>query len=147
VAGAVITLGGSLTVSPPTVVGTVVSSSPANTVPAGVSQVPLTLSVSPKQSPVNTGLRHKLLASPSSFVTLSGLGSGDDVTTADTLYIKSDAPIQIRQTMQNPAGGSPIVSIETLGGVKFQEFPASGYLTLLEAMGSANLEVFISGPM
>jgi hypothetical protein len=137
---------GSLTVSPPTVVGTVLSSSPLGTVPAGVSQVPLVLSMSPKQSAVNTGLRHKALNSPSSFVTLSGLGASDDVTTADTLYLKSDSAIQIRLTMQDPAGGSPIVSIETLIGLKVQEFPQAGYLTLLEAMGIANLELMISGP-
>ena len=119
----VLVLSGTLTVSPPSVTGTTIAASPSGTVPAGVSQVPLATNPPTKQSAVQTGLRHKSLNSSGSFQILSGLGATDDVTTADTIYVKSDAPIQLRLTQVNPAGGSPIVSIVNLFGMLFQEFP------------------------
>jgi len=142
----VLALSGSLTASPPSVTGTTLQPTPAGFVPQGVSQTPLALNPSTKQSAVQTGLRHKSLSSPSSMQAISGLGTGGDVTTADTLYLKSDAPIQVQLTQQNLAGGSPVVSVVNLYGTLLLEFPPSGYLTGIEAQGTANLEILISGP-
>ncbi len=138
-------LAGSITVSPQSVVGTTLSSSPLGTVPAGVTQIPFSATPSPKPSS-RMGGGSKVLSSPSAFQTISGLGPTDDVTTADTIYVKSDAPIQLQLTMQNLGGGSPVVSVVNVYGTFWIELPPSGYATGLAAQGSANLEVIISGP-
>lgn len=142
----VLQLSGSLSVTPPSVTGTTLAASPNGTVPAGASQVPLVLNPPTKQSAVQTGIRHKSLNSSGGMQVISGLGTGDDVTTADTLYIKTDAPITLQLTTQNPAGGSALVSVVPLGGSAVWEFPFGGYLIGLSAQGVANLEILISGP-
>ena len=143
----VIQISGQLTQSPPGVTGTTIGAGLGQGgVPQSVSQEPLALSPPVKQSAVCTGLRHKSLNSSGSFQTLTGLGTSDDVTTADTIYLKSDAPIQVQVTQQNPAGGSPIVSVLNIIGTYLQEFPAGGYATGITAQGIANLSVLFSGP-
>lgn len=143
--GSQIQVNGSITQSPPNVVGTTISAWPNGTVPAGTIQIPLLLTPSPKQS-ARCAKGSRVLNSPSSFQVISGLGATDDVTTADTLYLKCDGPIQLQLTMVNPAGGSPIVSVVNLFGSCLLEFPSAGYLTGLAAQGNANLEFLISGP-
>jgi hypothetical protein len=138
-------LSGTLSVTPPSVVGTPTSSFPFGFIPKGTSQIPLATTPSPKQSVKMSG-GNKSVASPGAFQTISGLGATDDVTTADTVYIESDAIMQIQITQQNPAGGSPIVSVVNLYGTMWIEFPATGYATGLAAQGTGNLEVLISGP-
>ncbi len=137
-------LAGSITVSPQSVVGTTLSSSPLGTVPAGVTQIPFSATPSPKPSS-RMGGGSKVLSSPSAFQTISGLGPTDDVTTADTIYVKSDAPIQLQLTMQNLIGGT-VVSVVNVYGTFWIELPPNGYATGLAAQGNANLEVIISGP-
>lgn len=139
-------INGSLIQSPPSVVGTTVSAYPSGVVPSSVSQEPIALTPSPKQSPVCTGLRHKYLNSPGSMQVLTGLGTNDDVTNADTLYLKSDAPILVQLTNANPAGGSPLVSIIPVFGTILMEFPTPGLLQGISAQGSANLSMLVSGP-
>jgi hypothetical protein len=141
----VLTLSGSLSCAPPSVTGTTLQPTPQGFVPQGVSQTPISLNPPTKQSAVQTGLRHKSLSSPSGYQTISGLGTGDDVTTADTIYVKTDAPILLRVTQVNPAGGTT-VSVLNLFGTYLQEFRSDGLATLLEAEGTADLEVLISGP-
>ena len=138
-------LGGTITIAPPSVVGTTISASAVGTVPAGTTQVPLQLTPPTKQSGVQTH-KKKTLSSPSSFQVMTGIGATDDVTTADTLYLKADGPIQVQLTMQNPAGGSPIVSVIPLYGSLLLEFPTPGLLTGISLMGSCNVEMLASGP-
>ena len=114
-------------------------------VPAGVTSIPLSLTPTTKPSVKHAG-GNKALSSPSSFQAIGGLGATDDVTMADTVYIKSDAPVQIQLTQQNLAGGSAVVSVVNLGGSGLWEFPVGGYLTGLAAQGTCNLEYLISGP-
>ncbi len=138
-------LGGTLTLAPPSVVGTTISASPIGTVPAGTTQIPVQLTPGTKQSGVQTH-KKKTLNSPSTFQVMTGIGATDDVTTADTLYLKVDGPIQVQLTMQNPAGGSPIVSVVPLYGTMMLEFPTPGLLTGLSLQGSCNVEMLASGP-
>lgn len=143
--GEQVILAGQLTLAPACASGSTFGAGPTGVVPAGVSQVPLGTTPNPKQAAVSTGLKHKVLSSPSGFQTIRGLGAGDDVTTADFLYCKSDAPIVLQLTYQNP-GGDPIVSTLPLLGAMTWEFPSGQLLTGLAAEGSANLEILITGP-
>jgi hypothetical protein len=137
-------LSGTLTVTPPNVVGTPTSAFLSGFLPKGTSQIPISSTPSPKQSVKMSGGNKSVNAS--SFQTISGLGATDDVTTADTIYLESDAIMQVQITQQNPAGGSPIVAVLNLYGSMWVEFPATGYATGLAAQGVGNLEVLISGP-
>lgn len=136
---------GSITQGPQSVTGTTVQATAVGTVPAGVTQIPLLLTPSPKQSSRRSS-GNKVLASPGSFQTISGLGATDDVTTADTLYIKADGPVQLQLTQQNLNTGSPVVSVVNLYGTMLLELPTGGYLTGLAAQGACNLEYLFSGP-
>jgi hypothetical protein len=69
------------------------------------------------------------------------------VTTADTLYLKSDAPVAVQLAMQNLlAGTGTTTSVVYVQGEVTMEFPAGGYLTGLAVQGVANVEWLASGP-
>jgi len=139
-----IIVSGTITQSPPPVTGTTIAASPVGTVPAGTTQIPILLTPSPKQS-LKRASGNKVLSSPSSFQTLSGLGSTDDVTNCDTLYLKCDANILVQLTVTNPAGGT-FVSTVSLYGTLIQEFATNAYLVGIALQGTANVEYIISGP-
>jgi hypothetical protein len=131
--------------------GTLVDSPPsacdAPAFPSSTTSIPFTLLSNPKSSNVDTGAKTRNLNSPTVFVTLSGVGAGDDVTQADTIYARSrSGGIQLRVTFNNPAGGS-IVSVLPLAGLYIHEPDAQNlfYATKIEAMGSGVLEYFASG--
>ncbi len=107
--------------------------------PAGVASFAIGTTPDPKGFTVSaSGV--KLLNSPSSFQALPGLGTGQDVTNADFLYLKANSSVVVRITQ---AGGS--VQLITIQGTLILEFPATAYLNLVEVEGSATLEYFISG--
>ena len=135
---------GTITQSPPSVVGTTISASPLGTVPAGVTQIPLVLSLSPKPS-AKRASGNKVLNSPSSFQAISGIGPTDDVVNCDTLYLKSDSNILVQLTIVNPAGGT-FTSTISLYGMMMMEFATNAYCTGISAQGNANLEYLFSGP-
>lgn len=107
---------------------------------------PLALTPTPKLSNACTGTVVRNLNSPSSFAALSGVGATDAVTKGDTIYIRANAPIQVRMTMADPGGGSDVVSIVPVYGLALVEFSPTGYLKLLEAKGVATISYLISGP-
>jgi hypothetical protein len=118
--------------------------------PSGSTLVPFTLNAgsSPKPAQVSTGAKVRTLASPNAFVSLSGVGATDDVTQADTIYIRVvQGGFQFRVTYHNP-NGSPIVSVLPSAGLIVLEPDAEGgyYVTLLEAQGAGQVEYFASGP-
>lgn len=132
-----ISLDGTLSVGP---------QSPAdNAFPAGTSGEPLALTPSPKVSNACTGTLVRNLNSASSFATLTGVGASDTVTKGDTLYFRSNSPVQVRLTQADPLGGSDIISIVNVYGTLLAEFNPVGYLKLLEAKGVATIAYLISG--
>lgn len=82
------------------------------------------------------------LATTGSYVTLSGVGVGEDVTQGTFLYGRSRAPMLIRVTT---AGSPDVVAVVPVQGLFAIEFPVGSYLKLLEAQGSGVLEYFVSG--
>jgi hypothetical protein len=132
-----VSVSGSITLGP--------SSGGDGSFPASQDTVPLALSQPTKQAGAMTGCMSRQLNSPSSYVTLSGVGATDTVTRCDFLYIRSDAPIKVRVTQVDPAGGADIVSELNLQGPWTHEFPANGYVKLVEAKGSARIEFAFSG--
>lgn len=117
--------------------------------PSGLTTIPFTLSQgsNPKAVNVSTGAKVRSVNSPSGFVTLSGVGSSDDVTQAGFVYMRvSQGGFQFRVTYHNPLG-SPIVSVIPSAGIMILEpdVPNGYYVTLLEAQGTGTIEYYASG--
>lgn len=74
------------------------------------------------------------------FITLDGIGTGQSVTKANTLYLRTTAQLKLRATFADPAGGPDIVAIIPNQGLWIAEFPDLGYLKLLEAQGVGGIE-------
>ena len=114
--------------------------------PASTDTIPLSTLRSPKPWQVVAGPSSRnLISAYGTFTTLSGVGTGDSVTQATFLYVRASAPVQLRLTMANLAGGADVVSVVQVQGPLVQEFPDAGYLKLLEASGAATLEWMASG--
>ena len=113
--------------------------------PSGVTNV--TFTTTPPQKPAPVSASHaKSVNSPSpAFATLDGLGSSASVTQANFLYLRCTAPMKLRLTLADMAGGPDIVSIVEVQGLLIQEFPTNGYLKLLEAQGVGTVEYVVSG--
>src|ERR1700690_4268369 len=95
--------------------------------PASTDTIPLSTLRSPKGWQVVAGPSSRTIASAfGTFVSLSGIGAGDSVTQATFLYVRASAPVQLRLTMANLAGGSDIVSVVQLQGPLVQEWPDAG---------------------
>jgi len=132
-------LNGTLTFGP--------SSSGGDVFPSSIDSLQLATTPNPKPMPVATGTMSRNLQSPNTYITLSGVGTNDTVQQADTFYLRCDAPIKLRLTIVDPAGGADIVAVIPHQGTMFKEFPTNGYLKLVEAMGSARMEYAVSGLM
>lgn len=130
-----ISLSGALQAGPPT--------AGEGVFPGALLNVALALSTSPKQFGVATGVLTRQLASPSSFVTLDGVGAAATVTHGDTLYLKASGAIDLRFTLDDGSGGSSVVVVT--GRFFLIEFDTVKFLKLLEAKGSATVEYFVSG--
>ena len=96
-----------------------------------------------KAAPVST-YHTPNLNSPSAFATLDGVGSGESVTKANTLYFFSKTPVQLRLTTDDGLGGSVVATVPVYGLVLL-EFPDTMFLKLLEAKGTGQLEYVASG--
>ena len=108
------------------------TSSDGTSVPTATQTIPLRTTFSPRPWQVEAGPNARQITSPSAYVTLSGVGATDTVTKGTFLYVRSNAPVNVRLTMVNMQGGSPVVSVVNLYGTLIQEFPDTGQLTLLE---------------
>jgi hypothetical protein len=113
--------------------------------PSGVTTIPFGLNPPQKQFNVDTGVMRSMVNSPSSYSALGGIGPASDVSQATTLIVRTQVQMLIRMTFANPAGGSDIVSVEPISGTKMCEYPANGYLKLLEVQGQGQLEYYACG--
>ncbi len=134
-----LTLDGALTVGPG-------SAAVAGGTPAATDTIPLSTLQSPKSYNVVAGPSSRTLATAyGTYVTLTGVGASDAVTQGTFLYMRASAPVQVRLTMANLAGGANIVSVVQFQGPFQMELPSTGYLTLLEGSGSATIEWLCTG--
>lgn len=84
--------------------------------------------------------------SPAAYVTLGGVGTGQSVTQANLLYLRTIAAMNFRLTFLDPAGGADIVAIiPAVLGLLILEPSVTGYLKLLEVKGVGKVEYFASG--
>lgn len=139
-------LNGTLTVTPSSVVGTVTSASQQGTIPSGTIQVPLAPSPNPKPSAKQARGYKSSASAYGTFVALSGVGAGDNVATADTLWMRSDAPLQVQLTVQTLGGSGTTTIVVPLYGTMLLEFPQGGYLVGIQVAGTGDLEYVASGP-
>lgn len=117
--------------------------------PAATSSTPFSLNTGaqPKPVGVSTGIKLRSVNSPSAFVALSGVGATDDVTQADTVYMRvQSGGFQFRVTFHNPAGPNIVSVLPASGLFVFEPDAGSGYyVTLLEVQGSGQIEYYASG--
>lgn len=128
-------LTGSITSGPQSVVDT--------TFPSMQDTVQLRLTPSPKQWQCCTGAMSRNVASPSSYVTLDGIGSAATVTHADFLYLRCNATLRLKMTQVD--GITTLVSEQDVSGLIVVEKPSGGCITLLEVKGTATLEYLAAG--
>lgn len=112
--------------------------------PNGTTTIPLQLTATPKAAQVAAGLKVRQVSSPAAFVALSGVGATDDVTQADTVYLRvqSGNSFQVRFTCTGL--GTAVLPLN--GSLLFEPDAAGGHpCTLIEVMGSGTIEYFASG--
>lgn len=121
--------------------------------PSASTTIPFGLNTSPNAKPVqaSTGRILRQINSPSAFVQLDGVGTGDAVTQASTVYLRVRTPAwQARITFNNPANVmSPIVSVLPIAGVLLLEpdYASGFFVTKVEIQGSGSVELYASGLM
>lgn len=116
-----------------------------NPFPAGTTEVPISLSPSPKAYNLDSGRLTGVISSPNAFVALQGLGgAGGQLTKAHTLYFRCGSPVVVRETTVNPAGGTLQASCP-VSGLHLREYPAGSELTALEVEGAASCEWYFAG--
>lgn len=93
-----------------------------------------------------TGILSRQINSPAAFVELQGVGPTDTVTQGNTLYLKSNAPVDLRLTRDDGAGGQDVTETPGVHGLFVVEFSTTKPLELLEIRGSATIEYLICGP-
>lgn len=93
-----------------------------------------------------TGVLSRQINSPSAYVPLQGVGPTDTVTQGNTLYLKSNAPVNIRITQDDGSGGTDVTEMLGVHGLVVREFSTIYPLELVEIQGSATIEYFFSGP-
>jgi hypothetical protein len=115
-----------------------------STFPGGRTEVALSLTPTTKSANVLTGVQVRTIASPNAFVELSGVGATDTVTQSNFLYLRTNAPMDVRVTMKN--GVDPdTVSTVYVNGLLIMEFDSARYLNLIEVKGAGQVEWFSSG--
>lgn len=115
----------------------------SGTFPVGLVNITFGLKPANKVSAVSAkGVRN--LASPAAYVTLHGVGTGEDVTQANFLFIQTDNPIDVRITCDDGAGGS-VVAVVSVDGILIVEKPSTKFIKLVEAQGTGVVEYFASG--
>lgn len=137
-AGGQVTLSASLHGGPAVVTETIF--------PSGSFDASLSLLPCRKHYSVATGILSATLASPSAFVTLSGVSPtlAGAVARGTLLYFRTEDSFRLRLTIDDGAGGS-YTSETSLRGTLLQEFPDDEALLLVEAQGEGVVEYFVAG--
>jgi hypothetical protein len=130
----VITASGSLTAGPQVSGG----------FPTVVSTAKIALSQESKGYGQCTGTVQQTIAFVA-YAELSGVGPGETVTKADTLYFRASGPVFLRLTCLNGAGVADTPVVLPCAGLLMLEFQSGRELVLLEAKGSGTIEYLASG--
>jgi hypothetical protein len=129
-------LEGTLTIGPPCAVECC----------SGVDAAEATLPVCVKlDAAAVVGTITRTVASPASFITLSGIGASDAVTQGSFLYVVTDSEMTLRITCDDGAGGTALELIP-VHGLFARQFPATKPLELLEVRGSGRITYAACGP-
>jgi hypothetical protein len=112
--------------------------------PAALFNVPLKLRTDPKGFGAATGILQRTITSAVAYVQLADVGANGTVTQANTLYLKSAGPIDVRLTCDDGVGGN-VVSEYQQDGMSLLEFSDVKFLKMVEVRGSAQIEFFASG--
>lgn len=114
------------------------------TFPGGISNVPA-LAFNPPQKGYNvsTGLQSPNVNSPSSFQTLSGIGTGQTVTQASMLYLRTTTPVLVEVTMNGVDGGT--AQVLSVSGLLVLEPGPSNYITAVAVQGQGQVEYMAVG--
>lgn len=110
----------------------------------GNLSIALALSQCSKSAAASVYVPSRLVSSPSAFVTLGEIGATATVKQGDTFFLQTNAPIELRLTNDDGAGGTT-VQIVQVAGLFFCEFPAAKPLELVEVKGSATVMYVASG--
>ncbi len=92
-----------------------------------------------------TGILRQRLNSPSTFLQLHGVGTGEVVSQGLFLYLKSDQAIRVRLTFDDGLGGDEVAILSSTRLILGLQFEPTLFLKKLEARGSAVLEYFVCG--
>lgn len=112
--------------------------------PSVAATVRLALSQEQKGFGQCTGTVQQQLAN-ADYAALSGIGTGQTVTKADTLYFRASGPIFLRLTCLNGAGIADTPIVVPVAGLFVVEFQSARELVVLEAKGSGTVEYVASG--
>jgi len=113
--------------------------------PASSFMVPLALAAGSAASfQVATGVLTQLVASPGAFVPLVGVGPTAAATQGTFLYLRTDAEVTLRLTVDDGSGGTDTLELP-VSGLALMEFPAARPLELLEIRGTATVEYLVAG--
>src|ERR1700741_2715507 len=94
--------------------------------PSGTTKITFGLCPSQKRALALSGPQVRTINSPSSYIPLDGVGTGETVTQAETLYLRTTVPILVRITTFS--SGGDVVSVIPVQGVLLMEFDPSRYL-------------------
>ena len=116
--------------------------------PSGVTSIPFELNTGdcPKPVQASTGRQLVTLASPSAYVQLSGVGAGQSVTQAATVYMRVRSGAFLFRVTYN-ATPTPIVSVLPSAGLFIHEADvgSASWITKLEVQGQGVIEFYASG--
>lgn len=113
---------------------------------SGVDGAETTLGVCVKsEATAVVGSITRTIASPASFLTLSGIGATDAVTQGSFLYVFTDSAMTLRITCDDGAGSTALELIP-IQGLFVRQFDPSKPLELLEVRGSGRITYAACGP-
>ncbi len=98
-----------------------------------------------RSAPAHTGFaRRTIVVLPPSWLALGEVGATATVKQGDFLYLRTNAPISIRLTVDDGAGGTRTY-VEDVESLVLKTFPTGKPLELLEVQGSATIVFLVSG--
>jgi len=112
------------------------------TLPSGLTSIQFGLRPSKKSALASSG-SVRTISSPSSYVSLDGVGTGESVTQGNFIYLRTSVPMLLRLTTYS--SGGDVTAILPIDGIFAMEFDRTRYLKLVELQGAGTVEWLITG--
>jgi hypothetical protein len=109
--------------------------------PSGNTIIPLDLIPVQKPYVVSTGRQLPTVQSSGGFTALSGVGAGQSVTQAHTVYVRTQSPFMFRVTYL----GDAVPKVRYTSGLWIEEVDPTHPVTLLEVQGTGQVEYLCVG--